>query len=67
MLGKSLPKVLLKKLIEEQKVEDVYVALDQDAEKQALDISETLLSFGKRVFFVRLQGKDPSQMGFKVL
>jgi len=65
LLGKSLPKVLLKKLIEEQKVEDVYVALDQDAEKQALVISETLLSFGKRVFFVRLQGKDPSQMGFE--
>ena len=46
------------------KVKDVYIALDRDALKSALTISDQLLSMGKRVYLVDMQDKDPSSMGF---
>ena len=44
---------------------DIYVALDKDALKQALEYCETFLNLGKRVFLVDLAEKDPSELGFK--
>lgn len=64
LLGKSISTSLYKKIITSP-VSDIYVALDQDARKQALQISEQLLNQGKRVFLVNLPDKDPSEMGFK--
>ena len=64
ILGKSLSPSLMKKLIT-SKVKDVYIALDQDAQKDALEIAENLLNLGKRVFLVDLQQKDPSEIGFE--
>ena len=64
ILGKSLPPSLIKKIITSD-VKDIYIALDKDAQKDALEISEKLLNLGKRIFLVDLKEKDPSEMGFK--
>ena len=64
ILGKTLSKELQKKILTSQ-VKDIYIALDQDAKKRAVEISQQFISLGKRVFFIDLQDKDPSEMGFK--
>lgn len=63
ILGKTLSNNLMKKLVS-SKVQDIYIALDKDAEKRAISYSEQFLSMGKRVFFVDMSDKDPSEMGF---
>ena len=64
ILGKSLSPSLTKKIITSN-VKDIYIALDKDAQKDALEISEKLLNLGKRIFLVDLKEKDPSEMGFQ--
>ena len=64
LLGKNIQPSLMKKLVL-SKVNKIYIALDQDAIKQALNFCEKLLNQGKEVYLVELQGKDPSEMGFK--
>ena len=44
---------------------DVYIALDEDAQDRALQISEQFLNQGKNVFLLDIKDKDPSEMGFK--
>jgi hypothetical protein len=46
-------------------VEKIYIALDKDAIKQALNFCETLMNEGKEVYLVNLEDKDPSEMGFE--
>jgi hypothetical protein len=46
-------------------VEKIYIALDKDAQKQALKFCERLMNEGKEVYLVDMQDKDPSEMGFK--
>jgi DNA primase len=64
LFGKNIQPSLMKKLVE-SKVQKIYIALDNDAIKQALGFCEQLLDIGKEVYLVELQGKDPSEMGFK--
>ena len=64
ILGKTLSNTLIKKIISSNN-KDIYIALDTDASTKALEISEHLLSLGKRVFLVKLTDKDPSEMGFE--
>lgn len=64
LLGKGITKSLMKKLISSP-VQDIYIALDNDALREALKHSETFLSMGKRVFLIDLDKKDPSKMGFE--
>ncbi len=64
ILGKSLSPTLWKKLLT-GKLKDVYIALDTDAQKQAIETAEKLIAAGFRVFLLELPGKDPSEMGFK--
>ena len=64
ILGKSISTSLYKKIIT-NKVQDIYVALDTDARDKAIEIAEKFLNQGKRVFLIKLPGKDPSEMGFK--
>jgi DNA primase len=64
ILGKTLSKSLLKKLVD-SKVEDIYIALDKDAFKKALEYTEKFLNMGKRVYLVDMDDKDPSEMGFE--
>jgi DNA primase len=64
LFGKNIQPSLMKKLVE-SKVQKIYIALDNDAVKQALGFCEQLLDIGKEVYLVELQGKDPSEMGFE--
>ena len=64
LLGKNIQSSLMKKIVLSQ-VGKIYIALDQDAIKQALNFCEILLNQGKEVYLVELQGKDPSEMGFE--
>ena len=54
----------MKKIVTSQ-VNKIYIALDKDAIKQALQFCELLLAEGKEVYLVDMQDKDPSEMGFK--
>jgi DNA primase len=64
ILGKSLSPALWKRILT-GKLTDIYIALDTDAQVQALEIAEKLIAAGFRVFLIELSGKDPSEMGFK--
>jgi DNA primase len=64
LFGKNIQSSLMKKLVG-SKVQKIYIALDNDAIKQALGFCEQLLDIGKEVYLVELQGKDPSDMGFE--
>jgi DNA primase len=64
LFGKNLQPTLMKKLVE-SKVQKIYIALDNDAMKQALGFCEQLLDIGKEVYLVELSGKDPSDLGFE--
>lgn len=63
LLGKILPEKLMKKIVSSS-VKQVFIALDNDALKQAIQYCETLLNHGKEVFLVDLNEKDPSELGF---
>jgi 16S rRNA G527 N7-methylase RsmG len=54
----------MKKIIKSS-VDKIYIALDKDAQKQALKFCEQLLNEGKEVYLVDMKDKDPSDMGFK--
>ena len=64
ILGKSISTSLYKRIIT-SKLQDIYVALDNDARDRAYEIAEKFLNQGKRVFLINLPDKDPSEMGFK--
>jgi DNA primase len=64
LFGKNIQSNLMKKIVT-SKVQKIYIALDTDALKQALGFCEQLLDIGKEVYLVEMQGKDPSEMGFK--
>jgi DNA primase len=64
LLGKTIQPSLMKKLINSS-VNKIYIALDKDAIKQALNFCEQLMNEGKEVYLVDLNEKDPSDMGFE--
>jgi len=64
LLGKSISDNLYKKIIT-SKVNDIYIALDNDAQKRAIEIAHKFLNQGKRVFLIEMADKDPSEMGFE--
>jgi DNA primase len=63
LLGKTIQNSLMKKIINSS-VQKIYIALDKDAIKQALNFCETLMNEGKEVYLVNINDKDPSNMGF---
>jgi hypothetical protein len=63
LLGKNIQPNLMKKIVMSS-VEKIYIALDRDAQKQALDFCEKLMNEGKEVYLVDMEDKDPSEMGF---
>ena len=63
LLGKQISSALMSKIIENP-VPEIYVVLDDDACKAALKHCETFINMGKKVYFVKLQKKDPSETGF---
>lgn len=64
LLGKNIPSKLKMKMIE-NKVSEVYVVLDEDAIKNAISITETLLSEDIKVRFVKMGTEDAADIGFR--
>lgn len=64
ILGKGISKSLMKRILSGD-LQDIYITLDKDAFKKALEYTEKFLNIGKRVYLVNLDEKDPSEMGFK--
>ena len=64
LFGKTISEELMKKIVSSQ-VQKVYIALDNDALKEAIKHCERLLSFGKEVYLVELGGKDANEIGFE--
>ena len=64
LLGKNIQSNLMLKLVTSS-VKKIYVALDRDALKEALQFCEQLINEGKEVYLVDLDGKDPSELGFR--
>ena len=64
LLGKNIQTSLMKKIVMSS-VSKIYIALDKDAQKQALNFCQQLMNEGKEVYLVDMQDKDPSEMGFK--
>jgi DNA primase len=63
LFGKIISKTLMKKLVTSA-VDKVYIALDKDAIKDALEHCKILMDFGKKVYLVEMQDKDPNELGF---
>jgi DNA primase len=64
LFGKVLHDKLMKKLVESS-VNRIYIALDADARKDALKQAEQLMSYGKEVYLVEMEGKDANEIGFE--
>jgi DNA primase len=64
LLGKNIQSNLMKKIVTSV-VKKIYIALDKDALKEALQFCEQLMNEGKEVYLVDLDGKDPSELGFR--
>lgn len=64
LFGKTISDTLKKRIIE-RNVKTIYICLDNDARKQALETAEYFVSNGIHVHFVDLPEGDPSELGFK--
>ncbi len=64
LFGKTISEDLRKKIIE-NKVTKLYICLDKDAQKQALEHASYFMNNGIEVHFVDLQEKDPAEIGFE--
>ena len=64
LYGKTMSKKLTKRLLNND-VKNIYLALDSDALKSTLKIAGDILQSGKELHVIKLDGKDPSDMGFE--
>lgn len=64
LFGKNISVALMKKIVTSE-VKKIYIALDQDALKDALRYCEEFMNYGKEVYLVQLDGKDASSIGFE--
>jgi DNA primase len=64
LFGKTIPKSLHKKIVE-NKVQDIYIALDKDAISDSIKMVDMFLNEGRNVYMIDLnEGQDPSSLGF---
>lgn len=63
LFGKTISEDLKMKIIQNN-VKELYICLDKDAQKQALEHAEYFINNGITVYFVNLNEKDPSDIGF---
>ena len=66
LFGKVISNTLKKRIVE-RGVKEIYICLDQDARKQALEAAEYYINNGIIVYFVELSDKDPSDLGFQCI
>ena len=63
LFGKTILHKLYGKIIE-NKVKDIFIILDSDAFDDAIQITEKFVNEGISVNFVKLDGKDPNDLGY---
>ena len=64
MFGKTIPNSLAKKIVQ-NRVKNIYLCLDNDAQKDSMRISKQFMDNGIEVKNIRLpEGQDPSSIGF---
>ena len=63
-MGKVPSKKLIMKIMKSG-VKDIYIALDKDAKEDALKLSQFMMGYGKNVYLVDMDIKDPSDLGFR--
>ena len=66
LFGKTIMSNLQKKIID-NRVQTIYLALDNDAIKDAIKISDNFINNGIEVKMMKFKEKDPSEIGFKNL
>tara|TARA_R110000796_G_scaffold19470_1_gene58434 strand:+ start:120 stop:1043 length:924 start_codon:yes stop_codon:yes gene_type:complete len=64
LFGKRISDSLMTKIIKSN-VKKIYLALDEDALKDAFNHAETFMSYGKQVYLIEMGDKDPSELGFE--
>jgi len=64
LFGKTIPDTLKMRIVEKG-VKEIYICLDMDARKQALDTANYFMANGLDVYFVDLPNSDPSELGFE--
>ncbi len=64
LFGKTVPKSLMKRIYEKQ-VKSIYILLDRDAIKDSIKMIDDFMKNGIDVYFVNLEGGDPSDVGFE--
>jgi DNA primase len=64
LFGKTVSSSLHKRIIERQ-TKDIYLSLDKDAVLNSARYIELFLGEGRNVYFVELEEKDPSTIGFE--
>ena len=64
LYGKTILPKLSRKIIE-KKVSHVTICLDDDAFNDSLEMASKFMDNGIQVNFVKLKGKDPSDLGYK--
>lgn len=64
LLGKHIPKILLQKMLE-NKVQDVFIFLDEDAKLDAIKLEKQLLQYDFNVKVVDVSHQDAADLGFE--
>ncbi len=64
LFGKSILPRLYQKIVE-KKVKDIFIVLDSDAFDDAIQMTEKFVNEGINVNFVKLDGQDPNDLGYK--
>ena len=63
LFGKTISNTLKKRIVEKN-VKTIYICLDNDAKKQAIEACEYFMANGINVHLVDLPESDPSELGF---
>ena len=64
LFGKTISTTLKRRIVEKG-VKKIYICLDKDAKKQALETASYFMNNGLDVYFVDLTSKDPNELGFE--
>jgi len=64
LLGKFPSKELTKRIIQER-VKQIYIALDEDAKRDAIKLAEFLTRYNVTPYLIDFKDKDPAEIGFK--
>ena len=64
LFGKTISNTLKRRIVE-RNVKTIYICLDNDAKKQAIEAAEYFVANGINVFLVKIPESDPSELGFE--